>query len=473
MLNISSQKPWSKAVNTPATEFSLTSLPILSGSIPELLRGTLYRNGPGRLERGGQRVGHWFDGDGAILGVHFTNDGASAVYRYVQTEGYQKETEANQYLYPNYGMTAPGAFWKSWGKTYKNSANTAVLALSDRLLALWEGGYPHTLNLQTLETIGTDDLSGLEQNDAFSAHPKIDPVTGDIYNFGVSAGQNTLLKLYRSDKTGKIRQKQAIPLQGLPLIHDFVIAGKYIVFFISPVRVNLFLALAGFKSFGDAMTWKPNLGTQILIFDRQTLNLVTQNTVDSWFQWHYTNGYVENDRSIVIEFVRYQDFQTNQYLKEVATGKTQTLSLGKLTQIRLNPQTGQIINTNTLIDRGCEFPVIPSHHVGKQHQDTYLLVHPDGVDIREEILGIPAKYNHVTQTLTVATREKNCYASEPIFVSNSDKQGWVLTIVYDGNNHHSEVRIYDSEHLENEPICRLGLPSVIPPSFHGTWKSAT
>jgi all-trans-8'-apo-beta-carotenal 15,15'-oxygenase len=472
MLKTLSRKPWSKAIQTPAAEFPLTPLPILSGSIPESLRGTLYRNGPGRLERGGQKVGHWFDGDGAILGVHFTNDGASAVYRYVQTEGYQQETDANQYLYPNYGMTVPGAFWKSWGKTYKNSANTSVLALPDKLLALWEGGYPYKLDLQTLETFGMDDLGGLESGDAFSAHPKIDPVTGEIYNFGVIAGQNTLLKLYRSDGTGKIIQKQAIPLQGLPLIHDFAIAGPYIVFFISPLRVNLFLALAGLRSFGDAFEWKPNLGTQVLIFDRQTLNLVTQNTVEPWFQWHYTNGYVENDGTILVEFVRYEDFQTNQFLKEVSTGETHTLAEGKLTQIRLNPQTGKIINTKLLINQSCDFPVIPSYQVGKQHQNTYLLVHREGVNVREEILGIPAKYNHVTQSLSVANLEKNCYASEPIFVSHSDEQGWILTVVYDGNHHSSEVRIYDSEHLENEPLCRLGLPKIIPPGFHGTWQAA-
>jgi carotenoid cleavage dioxygenase-like enzyme len=53
-------------------------------------------------------VGHWFDGDGAILGVHFTDAGATGLYRYVQTSGYQDESEKEQFLYPNYGMTAPG-----------------------------------------------------------------------------------------------------------------------------------------------------------------------------------------------------------------------------------------------------------------------------------------------------------------------------------------------------------------------------
>jgi len=77
-------KAWAKSLEKPAVEFSETQLTLLSGKIPEGLRGSLYRNGPGRLERGKQKVGHWFDGDGAVLAVHFHDKGASATYRYVQ-----------------------------------------------------------------------------------------------------------------------------------------------------------------------------------------------------------------------------------------------------------------------------------------------------------------------------------------------------------------------------------------------------
>ena len=76
---------WAKALE-PATEFPSTALPLLCGQVPDGLRGTLYRNGPARLERGGIKVGHWFDGDGAVLAVHFTPVGATGVYRYVQTD---------------------------------------------------------------------------------------------------------------------------------------------------------------------------------------------------------------------------------------------------------------------------------------------------------------------------------------------------------------------------------------------------
>ena len=141
---------WGSAFASPAPEFPQTQLPILAGAIPPGLAGTLYRTGPGRLERAGKRVGHWFDGDGAILAVKFGAGAASGVYKYVQTEGYQAETKADRWLYGNYGMVPSGTIWERRGKSVKNAANTSVLALPDRLLALWEGGMPHALDLNSL-----------------------------------------------------------------------------------------------------------------------------------------------------------------------------------------------------------------------------------------------------------------------------------------------------------------------------------
>lgn len=153
---------WAKAVLRPATEFGPVPLTVLAGAIPSGLRGSLYRNGPATLERGEQRVGHWFDGDGGILGLHFTEAGVTGVYRYVQTAAYQAETQVGRFLYGGYGMLPPGHWWERFSKGTKNAANTSVLALPDKLLALWEGGLPHALTLDTLETLGLDNLNGLD-----------------------------------------------------------------------------------------------------------------------------------------------------------------------------------------------------------------------------------------------------------------------------------------------------------------------
>jgi carotenoid cleavage dioxygenase-like enzyme len=467
-------KKWAQAIAQPGKEFPLTPLPILCGQVPEGLRGTLYRNGPGRLERGGVHVGHWFDGDGAILAVHFTDAGVSGVYRYVQTAGYQEETAAGKLLYGNYGMTAPGAIWNQWLKPVKNTANTSVLPLADRLLALWEGGHPHSLDLQTLETRGLDNLNGLNQGLTYSAHPKVDHQTGEIFNFGVSPGMNGTLNIYKSDLTGKIIQKAEVQLPGVPLIHDFVLAGEYLIFFIPPLRLNIFPVLTGISTYSECFDWKPELGNQILVIDRETLSLVSRGETEPWYQWHFANGYVDASGGVVVDFARYQDFNTNKYLGEVATGKTLTSAQSTLTRIHLQPQTAKVISVEKLINRSCEFPHVPKRNLGKVSRYIYMSSHREDTDISQEILNTIGRFDHRTQTFTEANLPENCYPCEslPVEDAHNSQQAWVLTVVYDGNSHSSEVWIFDGDRLDTEPVCRLGLPTVIPHGFHGYFQSA-
>lgn len=463
---------WQKAIANPASEFSATPLEIISGSLPSGLQGTLYRNGPARLNRGKQRVGHWFDGDGAILGVNFNSHGATATYRYVQTEGYLAEAKADKYLFPNYGMTAPGAFWNNVTKSPKNSANTSVLAVGDRLLALWEGGLPHGLDLATLETLGKDSL-GETLDNPFSAHPKVDAATGEIFNFGISPGKDTTLHLYKSDKSGKVIKQNSFPLDGLPLVHDFVLAGDYLVFLISPVRTNVIPVLLGKKSYSEAMAWQPELGTQIWICDRHNLDLIARSETEPWYQWHFTNGCLDEQGNIVIEFVRYEDFATNQYLKEVATGSTQTPAKGTLWQLTIDPKTAKVIDNQQLLDRHCEFPLPNPDLVGKPWRYSYLSTLRYETDMPQELLTAIARYDRETDKLEIADMGVDMYPSEPIYVSNPHSDaGWLLTVVYNGKQDTSELRIYSSDALESDPLCSLALPSVIPHGFHGTWKSS-
>ncbi|MEH2267181.1 MAG: carotenoid oxygenase family protein [Nostoc sp.] len=470
----STKLAWAAALAQTATEFPPTQLQILSGQIPEGLRGTLYRNGPGRLERGDIHVGHWFDGDGAILAIHFTDDGATGVYRYVQTGGYEEEAAAGKLLYGNYGMTAPGPIWNQWLKPVKNAANTSVLALPDKLLALWEGDNPHALDLQTLKTLGKDDLGVLDNGLAYSAHPKIDSKTGEIFNFGISYGLNGILNIYKSNFTGKILQKTSFELDGIPLVHDFVLAGQYLVFFVPPVRLNPLPVITGFSCYSDSLEWKPQLGTQFLVFDRESLSLTSRGETEPWFQWHFSNAYVDASGSVIVDVARYEDFQTNQYLKEVATGEIHTPGMSTFWQVHLNPQTGKVTKIQQLLDRYCEFPTVPQQNVGQASPHTYLSIFRQGTDISRELLNAIARFDHLTDTLTEANFGENRYPSEPIYASNPPlpDQGWVITVVYDGNSNSSEVWVFDSDRLDEEPVCRLGLPSVIPHSFHGTWKPA-
>lgn len=304
-------KAWSKNIAQIAQEFELTPLSLLSGQIPEGIRGTLYRNGAGRLERGGQKVGHWFDGDGAILAVHFQEGQAQAVYRYVQTQGYRAETKANRFLYANYGMTDPQGIWHYWQTLFKrqdilkNAANTSVLALPDKLLALWEGGLPHALDLETLETLGIENFGQFPLDQPYSAHPLRDPITGDIFSIGVD--MQGRLHLYRSDRRGTILKHQILTLKSIPFLHSFCLAGPYLIFFIPPMKLDKLGLLLGTKAYVDAIEWQANASTKILVLDRENFEIVSQGEAAPWFQWHYGNGFVEADGNIRLDLVKFQD----------------------------------------------------------------------------------------------------------------------------------------------------------------------
>ena len=468
---ITAAPAWAGAIAQPAVEFPLTPLPVLAGQLPTGLRGSLYRNGPGRLGRGGLPVGHWFDGDGAILAVHFGEAGSTGTYRYVKTSGYLAESEAGELLYGNYGMTAPGPFWNQWRRAIKNTANTSVIALDDRLLALWEGGNPHAIDLQTLKTIGADDLGGLESSWGYSAHPKQDPKTGEWFNFGISPGPNAILHLYRSAPNGQIVQQAEIALEGVPLVHDFALAGSFLVFCVAPVRLNVLPVLLGMSSFSDALEWKPELGTQIFVVDRHTLTVVSRSEAEPWYQWHFGYSEVDRDGQVALTMVRYSDFATNQYLKEVASGQTRTAATGALWRLRLDPHTGQLRSQEILLDRPCEFPV--TQFAPDADPLTYLTVHRPGADVRRDVFGCIARLNLRSGELVEADCGEHRYPSEALYAADAiaPERTWVLSLVYDGNTDTSEVWIFDADRLEDEPICRLGLPEKIPLGFHGTWKA--
>lgn len=463
-------RAWFKAMEHPANEFGLTPLSLISGQVPQGLQGTLYRNGPGRLSRGAERVGHWFDGDGAILAVHF-GDPTMATYRYVQTEGYQADQASGRFQHRGYGMHASGSYWQRWRSPLKNAANTSVLALPDRLLALWEGGAPHTLDLVTLATVGLDDLGDASASSPYSAHPKRDPLTGEIFNFGVRLGRQPQLLLTRCDRNGKLQQQQTLALPGIPLIHDFVLAGQYLVFCISPVRLNVWPLLWQFQTYSEALSWQPDQGTLIWVVDRETLQVSSQIQAEPWYQWHFGNGAVNACGEIELNFVRYEDFATNQFLQEVASGNTHTSALGRLWELRLNPHTSQILHSHAVSDHGCEFPVVHPQQVGQASRYTYCAYHRAGIDISQELFGSIARYDAQQQTWTVADCGAGRYPMEPILAPDAinPEQTWLVTIVFDSDCETSEVWIYDTEQLAAGPVCRMTLPQPIPLGFHGTW----
>jgi carotenoid cleavage dioxygenase-like enzyme len=260
------------------------------------------------------------------------------------------------------------------------------------------------------------------------------------------------------------------------MIHDWVMAGRYLVFLVPPVRIDVLPVLLGLRSYSDAMRWQPERGTQVLIFDRETLALVARSETDPFYQWHFGNGACNEATGdqIMLDLARYPDFSTNEHLREVASGRTVTPAKASLWRMTLDPRTAQIQDFSEMSPRSIEFPMVPADAVGRSWPRTYMAAHRAQTDATAERYDALACFDHRLEQLEEADLGDGRYPSEPIIAPDATDRTrcWLLSVVYDGNSHRGEIWIYDAAHLADGPECVLALPQPIPLSFHGCWRPA-
>ena len=164
-------------------EYDLTDLPVI-GELPRGLDGTLFRNGPNpQFMPLDPARHHWFAGDGMIHAFRLRDGRASYRNRWVRTDKWRAENAAGHSLPPAFaGPPDPDASPADTGV-----ANTSIVFHAGRLLALEEAHLPFELDPATLATRGVQNFAGALRG-PFTAHPKIDPITGEMVFFGYASG---------------------------------------------------------------------------------------------------------------------------------------------------------------------------------------------------------------------------------------------------------------------------------------------
>jgi carotenoid cleavage dioxygenase-like enzyme len=183
----------------------------VEGDVPAFLRGTYYLNGPARFERGGVRYRHWLDGDGMVCALTLFDGGARFACRFVRSGKYTAEEEAGQALFRTFGTAFPGDRLVR-GIALESPVNVSVYPWGDTLLAFGEQGIPWELDPVTLETRGLYTFGGaLNPVTPFAAHPKIDPETGELFNFGVSFASASTASMPPAARSGAAGTRWSTP----------------------------------------------------------------------------------------------------------------------------------------------------------------------------------------------------------------------------------------------------------------------
>jgi all-trans-8'-apo-beta-carotenal 15,15'-oxygenase len=438
----------------------------IGGKIPADLAGTLYRNGPGRWQdHTGRPLHHLFDGDGMVSA--FTIDRGAVRYRnrYVRTQHYRGRSGIR-----HMGTDAPGGFLSNIARLPTNLANTNVVEHAGRLYALWEGGPPYELDPTTLETKGVRRFGGeLRWAGTYSAHPCFCPSSGDMFNFGVEFIPTPHLRVYRTDRAGKLKHYRSLSLPYVAMVHDFAITERYLVFLISPIIPDGIPTALGLKSFGDAMRYRPDRGSSFVLIPRDG-GRIRRIEHDAVLQFHLSNAF--DDRGdVVLDVITYHG---GELLECIARFRTSPLTeaTSEFTRFRLTAA-GRVIREQ-LSDRSCEFPRHHPDREGRPHRYAYYNTRRHLDTLFDEITKLDLADN--TETSYSVETPGNSFC-EPVFTprpgATDEDDGWLLSVEYQVGTHTSRLVILDAKDLARGPVATALLTSHVPQGFHGSFSSVS
>ena len=448
-------------------------------ALPAGLEGTLYRNGPARMQRGATTYAHWFDGDGMVQALRLK--GATLEHRgaLVDTDRSRAESAAGRFLWPGFGTTFDGA--RSVRKPDDvNVANISVLPLGGELLALWEGGSAWRLDPDTLRTRGRKVFDADTDGASFSAHPRVDP-DGRVWNFGWASGSGKLL-IYDIDRSGALKRHALIDAPNADMVHDFAVTARHLVFVLTPV-LRKTGARRDVHAFTDSLAWHPDKPVWLLVVDKDTLEVTHRAELPNFFCFHLGNAWLDGPSSLQtlrVEVVRAAPFDV--LMAQIATATrgaaTPRRPAASPIEVALDLRTGRVRTTELPLP-DAEFPRfdprrtgVPTRHLLALGFDAQM---PAGTFGHNTAMWFDRERGRVA-TFSYGAR---AFAEEHVFVPRADRsgrgregEGWILGTALDWQARRTIVCVFDAQALDAGPIATARLPYTLPMGLHGQFVAA-
>ena len=447
----------------------------VQGTLPEGLTGTLIRNGAmGLIAPDGQRYEHWFDGDGGILAVRLTGGSAQGAARLLQSPGLQEEQRRGKRLHLGFGSTVDWPLIKLLGGKMKNVANTNVIQVGDELLALVESCPPTRLDPETFRRIESTDLGGVIQG-GFSAHPHTVAGSSRLINTGIEFGMSPTLRLYAVTPGGKAEVLYTQSKPHAPLVHDFGLTERAAVMLLPPLRMDISEVLKSGGAVSEGFVWEAQRGTEVLVVPLDDPGRPIRFTVDPFFQWHIANAYQSGDE-IVLDLVRYADFENNRAIGNIITGEPNSGQLdGRLARMRID--TKRRSHTMEVVgQRTGEFPQVSPQCFGRAHRYVYMAEHSSPAVAQVGLPDTLCRYDMQTGAARVLSSPAGVYPGEPLVVPKpgqaAEGAAWILSMAYDSDAGRSGLLIYDGESSGDGPVASAWFSGPRHTTFHGHWQPA-
>jgi carotenoid cleavage dioxygenase len=436
---------------------------VIEGELPADLNGSLYRIGPNPQFA---PLGPYnpLQGDGMIHAFHIARGRVAYRNRWVRTRQWALEHDAGRALFATADPrdSDPAVV----GMASEGAANTHVVSHAGQLLALEEGHPPIAIDALTLETLGALDFAGRLPGN-MTAHPKIDPQTGEMLFFANFPRRrfDGVLALYVADTGGEIVRSVEIAGPYPALVHDFAITRDHVVFVVCPLTLSLERLRAG----GAPIAWEAARDAFVGVISRADPDAGARwLPAPAFMAWHLMNAH-EADGRLHIDLCQ----QAAPAFPAADGSPPPDAALRQyLTRWTVDPGADEPISMQRLSEVVCEYPRIDERRTGLAYRYGFVAAEggPGTGDMLHRALG---RYDHQTGEMRLWRAPGRQAVSEPVFVarrgSSEEGEGYLLATVFDETRNASHLVVLDARDVEAGPLARAHLDHRVPAGFHGSF----
>ena len=443
--------PFLSGVHRPmADELTLEDL-VVEGTIPAALDGSYMRTGPNPWAPDPQGY-HWFTGDGMVHAIRLKG-GQALAYRNRWVRSKLVEGQGGP-------RAAPGP-----RRGHGDTVNTNVAQVAGRAMVMVEAGstpvaLDHELGAQEYSNFG-GSLDG-----SFSAHPHLDPPTGENHAITYDAMNPRELRHVVVDASGRVIRELAIPVVNGPSVHDCALTARYVLVFDLPVTFSMKALLGGYRF---PYRWDPGHTARVGLLPRGGgADEIVWCEVDPAYVFHPANAYDRDDGSVVVDVCAYETMFDGGM--KGPNGKN--LGLERWT---IDPVARKVVRT-TIDATPQEFPRPDERFFGRAYRHAWAVALPEA-DVAQ-FIGASCLLAHdlVAGTRTVRDFGPGRLPGEFVFVPRSagapEGDGWLMGLVIDTGTDTTDLVILDARDITAPAVATVHLPHRIPPGFHGNWIAA-
>lgn len=453
---------WTLGVADVEADLPRTAMRKLHGRAPAALSGTLYRNGPAKFHRPGGSAGHWFDGDGMVRAFRVGEGEASLSARFLDTDKRRTDTAAGAVVTPGFGTkAAKGA--KVASNDDVNPANISVMAAGKEMWALWETGSPMSFDPDTLETRGLHTFRPDLAHMPFLAHPRVEP-NGRVWNLGLNGKQAIVWRLAPG---GALESADMIELPRASYVHDFTATDRHLVIVLQPWIQDRFAL-----PYMNSLSWRPELGTQILVVDKDDLGKRRIFEAPAFFFFHLGDAWTEADGTIRFDAAVAADptFALKGAAAIIDGGDEANSADPDMALISLKPNGAVDIVRPGLIG---EFPRTDPRHAGLVRRKTVHLTKGSSQHPLMQSVAVTDWHREKTDSYDFGSHQ---IVEEMVFVprpgGTAELDGWLMGTTVNLRSARTELHVLDAGRVAAGPLVSWQADRALPVTFHGVFVGA-